>query len=98
MADDFIAGLCERVRDHARRKEPLRIRGGGTKDFYGEAPSGEPLEMSPYSGIVAYEPKELVLTGRAGTRLAEIEGALAAQRPMLALEPPPFGDPATNRG
>jgi len=90
MADDFITGLCERVRDHAQRKEPLRIRGGGTKDFYGEAPSGEPLEMSSYSGIVAYEPKELVLTVRAGTRLAEVEEALAAERQMLAFEPPEF--------
>src|SRR5258706_631333 len=98
MADDFIAGLCERVRDHARRKEPLRIRGGGTKDFYGEARNGEPLEMSSYSGIVAYEPKELVLTVRAGTRLAEIEEALAAERQMLAFEPPHFGDGATIGG
>jgi len=98
MADDFIAGLCERIRDHAGRKEPLRIRGGGTKDFYGEAPSGAPLEMSSYSGIVAYEPKELVLTVRAGTRLAEVEEALAAERQMLAFEPPRFGDNATIGG
>ncbi len=93
MADDFIAGLCQRVRDHAQRKEPLCIRGGGTKEFYGEAPRGEPLDMSAYAGIVAYEPKELVLTVRAGTRLAEVEATLAAERQMLAFEPPGF-DPA----
>ena len=67
MDADFIAGLCERVRDHAARKTPLRIRGGGTKDFYGEEPAGEALEMASYSGIVAYEPRELVVTVRAGT-------------------------------
>jgi glycolate oxidase FAD binding subunit len=98
MSDDFIAGLCERVRDHASRKEGLRIRGGGTKDFYGEAPQGVPLEMSGYSGIVAYEPKELVLTVRAGTRLEEVEATLAAERQMLAFEPPRFGAGATIGG
>ena len=95
---DFIADLCERMRDHAARKAPLAIRGGGTKDFYGEAVSGETLEMSSYSGIVAYEPRELVLTVRAGTRLAEVEAALAAERQMLAFEPPHFGEAATIGG
>ena len=95
---DFIAALCERMRDHAARKAPLAIRGGGTKDFYGEAVSGEALDMSPYAGIVAYEPRELVLTVRAGTRLAEVEAALAAERQMLAFEPPHFGAGATIGG
>ena len=96
--DDFIASLCERVRDHAARKSPLRVRGGGTKDFYGEASSGEPLEMSAYAGVVAYEPKELVVTVRSGTRLADLEAELAAQRQMLPFEPPHFGDAATIGG
>ena len=98
MGGDFIADLCERVRDHAARKAPLRIRGGGTKDFYGEGHAGEVLDMSPYSGIVAYEPKELVLTVRAGTPLAEVEAALSAERQMLPFEPPHFGDGATIGG
>jgi glycolate oxidase FAD binding subunit len=101
MGGDFIAALCERVRDHAARKAPLRIRGGGTKDFYGEGHkghAGEVLDMSPYSGIVAYEPKELVLTVRAGTPLTEVEAALSAERQMLPFEPPHFGDGATIGG
>ena len=98
MADTFIAALCERVRDHAARKRPLRIRGGGSKDFYGEGFEGEDLDMSPYAGIVAYEPKELVLTVRAGTRLDEIESALASERQMLPFEPPHFGEKATIGG
>ncbi len=98
MADDFIKALCERVKDHAARKAALRIRGGGTKDFYGARLEGEPLEVAAYAGIVAYEPRELVLTVRAGTRLAEIEPALAAEGQMLAFEPPRFGDAATIGG
>ena len=98
MSDDFIAALCERVRDHAARKAPLRIRGGGSKDFYGQSCSGEGVELSPYAGIVAYEPRELVVTVRAGTPLAELESALAAERQMLPFEPPHFGERATIGG
>jgi glycolate oxidase FAD binding subunit len=96
--DEFIPSLCERIRDHAERKRPLRIRGGSTKYFYGEESEGESLDISPYCGIVAYEPKELVLTVRAGTPLAEVEAALAAERQMLAFEPPHFGAGATIGG
>jgi glycolate oxidase FAD binding subunit len=91
MDNSFIASLCERVRDAAARKAALRIRGGGTKDFYGEDAKGESLDMLEYGGIVAYEPKELVLTVRAGTPLELIEAALGAERQMLPFEPPHFG-------
>jgi glycolate oxidase FAD binding subunit len=96
--DDFIADLAERVRDHAARRAPLRIRGGGSKDFYGEHCEGETLDVSGYAGIVAYEPKELVLTVRAGTRLTEVERELASARQMLPFEPPHFGAGATIGG
>ena len=91
MASGFIAELCERVSAAAAAKRTLRIRGGGSKDFYGGAPTGEIVETGGYSGIVAYEPKELVLTVRAGTPLSAVESALAAERQMLPFEPPHFG-------
>ena len=98
MAETFITDLCERVREAGSRKAALRVRGGGTKDFYGEAPSGEILDVAPYSGIVAYEPKELVLTVRAGTPLSEVERVLGSERQMLAFEPPRFGPGSTIGG
>ena len=98
MASDFITGLCERVKQAAAAGSPLRLRGGGTKDFYGNAPRGEAVEMGAYSGIVAYEPKELVLTVRAGTPLPEVESALARERQMLPFEPPHFGGGAATIG
>jgi glycolate oxidase FAD binding subunit len=98
MSEPFIAALCERIRDHAARKAPLAVRGGGTKDFYGQGCVGEVLDMRPYAGIVAYEPKELVVTVRAGTLLVDLESALAAERQMLAFEPPHFGEGATIGG
>jgi glycolate oxidase FAD binding subunit len=70
----------------------LRLRGGGTKDFYGQALEGEVLDTRAHSGIVAYEPSELVITARCGTRLAEVESAMRAQGQGLAFEPPHFGE------
>ena len=98
MTDTFIRDLCERVKDHAARKAPLRIRGGGSKDFYGEPPAGELLDTSTLSGITSYEPSELVVTVRAGTSLAELEAVLAERGQCLPFEPPHFAGGATVGG
>ncbi|MBI4983945.1 MAG: glycolate oxidase subunit GlcE [Rhodocyclales bacterium] len=90
MSDDrdIAEELAARV---AAAAGPLRIRGGGSKDFYGNALQGEVLDVAGHRGIVAYEPAELVVVARAGTPLAAIEQTLAAQGQMLAFEPPHFG-------
>ncbi len=99
MADPFVNELCERIRERARTRQPLRIRGGGTKDFYGAADAtGEILDVSAHAGVVAYEPKELVVTVRTGTRLADLERVLVDERQMLPFEPPHYGDGATIGG
>ncbi|MBE7422712.1 MAG: glycolate oxidase subunit GlcE [Zoogloeaceae bacterium] len=90
--NDLTEQLRERVLAAAVDKVPLRIRGGGSKDFYGNAPEGALLETHAHTGLVAYEPTELVVTVRAGTRLAELETVLAEQGQMLAFEPPHFGE------
>jgi len=93
--DPSISELSERIREAAAQKRALRIRGGGSKDFYGYKLEGEPLNVSGHRGVVDYEPSELVMTARAGTPLLEIEEALAAGGQMLAFEPPHFGPNAT---
>ncbi|WP_420476799.1 glycolate oxidase subunit GlcE [Noviherbaspirillum sp. ST9] len=79
-------------------KTPLRILGGGTKDWYGQSLQGEILHTRAYTGIVAYEPTELVIVARAGTPLSEIEAALDERNQMLAFEPPRFGAASTIGG
>jgi glycolate oxidase FAD binding subunit len=96
--DAVLIELRDRVRAAAAARRALCIRGGGTKDFYGEAPAGEPLDMRGYRGVVAYEPTELVITARCGTPLAEVQATLAERGQMLAFEPPAFGDAATIGG
>ncbi|AYQ27602.1 MULTISPECIES: glycolate oxidase subunit GlcE [unclassified Polaromonas] len=90
--DDVIASMAARVQSAAAAGTPLRIRGGGSKDFYGQALQGDMLDMAAYAGIVSYEPSELVVTVRAGTPLAELEALLAAQGQCLPFEPPHFGE------
>jgi glycolate oxidase FAD binding subunit len=88
----------EQVRAAALEKRALRIRGGGTKDWYGQRIEGDVLDTRAYSGIIDYEPTELVITARSGTPLAQIEAALAERGQMLAFEPPHFGEGATFGG
>ena len=90
--------MLDSFRERILERKPLRIRGGGTKDFYGQEPAGDILDTRSHAGIVAYEPTELVITAKCGTPLAEIKSALAARRQMLAFEPPGFGEGATIGG
>jgi glycolate oxidase FAD binding subunit len=98
MSSDFIPDLCARVSTASAEQRALRLRGGGSKDFYGGPLRGEVVDMSAYSGIVAYEPRELVLTVRAGTPLAQVEATLAAERQLLPFEPPHFAGGAATIG
>jgi len=93
-----LHALIARIRDAADRGTPLRIRGGGSKDFYGGPLQGEPLDTSSLTGIASYEPSELVVTVRAGTPLAELEALLAKQGQCLPFEPPHFAGRATVGG
>ena len=95
---EVVAQFADAIRAAAAEKRPLRLRGGGTKDFYGQTLQGELLDTRAYAGIVAYEPSELVITARCGTSLAELELALRAEGQLLAFEPPHFGPGATIGG
>jgi glycolate oxidase FAD binding subunit len=96
--DEQLAPLVEHIRAAAAQGRPLRIRGGGTKDFLAERLEGELLETRSLRGILNYEPSELVVTARAGTPLAELEQALAGCGQCLPFEPPHFGAGATVGG
>ncbi|KQY18719.1 glycolate oxidase [Massilia sp. Root133] len=93
-----MQNLVDHFQELVRNGRPLRIRGGGTKDWYGQRLEGDILDTRDYTGIVDYEPTELVITARCGTPLADIEAALAQQGQMLAFEPPHFGSGATLGG
>lgn len=76
----------------------LQIQGGQSKAWYGNPSQGAVLSAAEHSGILNYEPSELVITARAGTPLIELEAALAAEHQGLAFEPPHFAVTATLGG
>ena len=93
-----LNSLIDAVRHAAADGRTLRLRGGGTKDFWGQSLTGEVLDTRGYQGIVSYEPSELVVTARCGTPLAELEAVLDEKGQYLAFEPPHFGVGATVGG
>lgn len=96
--ESIFEPFAQRIRDAAASGTPLCIRGGGSKDFYGERLEGELLETAPLAGITSYEPTELVVTVLAGTPLAELERALAQRGQCLPFEPPHFAGAPTIGG
>ncbi|MDA8383122.1 MAG: glycolate oxidase subunit GlcE [Betaproteobacteria bacterium] len=97
-ATDLSPALRSQVLAALEAGTALKICGGDSKHFLGRTTAGQVLSLSGHHGIVDYDPRELVLTARAGTRLAEIEETLAQAGQMLAFEPPRFGARATLGG
>jgi len=83
-ADALAAIVAEAAHDGTR----LLLRGGGSKDAVG-APTKEAriVDMRGFSGVVDYDPPELVLTVKAGTPLAEVQALVAERGQMLAFDP-----------
>ena len=73
----------------AAENTPLDVAGDGSKSALGRPPVAEHVvDLTGLAGISLYEPEELVLSAAAGTKMAEIERAVAERHQMLAFEPP----------
>jgi len=95
---DAIQSIQAQVAQAARQQSHLRIVGGGTKDFLGQALHGDTLSTRALIGEIAYEPTELVVTAGAGTPLSQLEGLLAAHNQYLPFDPPRWGADTTLGG
>lgn len=84
--------LADAVRWALDAGEPLELTGTGSKRGLGRpVQTAYALDLSDLSGVVAYEPEELVLTVKAATPMAEIEPLLRGRGQHLAFEPPDLG-------
>jgi glycolate oxidase FAD binding subunit len=100
-----LARMIDQIKSAKPGRTILNIKGGGSKDFFGEAttrdmPKGprlQVLDVRELAGITSYEPTELVVTARGGTSLVELEAALAEKGQCLPFDPPHFG-PGTTVG
>jgi len=99
LEQDLSFGLQQQVQQAAIDVAPLKIMGGNTKAFYGgRCDASKVLYITGHSGVIDYEPSELVITARSGTRLVDIIELLANQRQTLGFEPPDFNGKATLGG
>lgn len=91
MADIFAqleSEVVDAVREAREQRRTLEIVGGGTRRSFGRLTQCEDmLDLSALSGVVNYEPEELILTVKPGTPLAAIESVLAAKKQRLGFEP-----------
>ena len=89
---DTAQQLVDTVQWALSAGEPMEVVGAGTKRRLGRpVQAGYALDLSALSGVVAYEPEELVLTVRAGTPMAEVLPMLAERRQHFAFEPQDLG-------
>lgn len=98
MDQDQTEALTGAVQRAIEARQPLRARGHGSKAFYGNPGAGEALDVTGHSGVLSYEPGDLVITARAGTPLDELDAVLASKGQMLGFEPPRFGGRGTLGG
>ncbi len=98
LMDKLTKQWAAQLEQANRQQTPINICAGNTKQFYGGEPTGEPLDVRDNSGILNYDPAELVIVARAGTPIAEIESALAENQQMLGFEPPFSAQGATLGG
>jgi glycolate oxidase FAD binding subunit len=82
------AQAVEFVRSARENKTPFEIVAGGTRRSVGK-PIGELplLDVSGLSGIIKYEPEELILTAAPATPLAEIHALLSTKGQRLGFDP-----------
>lgn len=90
MADVFTQQLSEQIQQAVSEKRTLQVVGNNSKVPLSEGV--ETVELSKNSGIISYEPSELVVTVKSGTKLTDLSAALAERKQMLAFEPPDYGD------
>lgn len=91
MAPDTEEGIAEAVRGAAG---PLLVQGNGTKEaMLRPVQAAQTLSTSRLAGITLYAPNELVMSARAGTKLADVEAALAERGQQMIGEPPHIHGP-----
>lgn len=92
MVDVLSPTTPEQLRDAVGwalgSETPLEIIGSGSKRAFGHAvKTNAVLDCSKLSGILFYEPEELVISAHAGTPLADIKAALAEKNQQFHFEP-----------
>lgn len=90
-SNDDSASLLTQIADTIDAKSSVRIVGGNSKAMLGGLSTDDnsrELSTLSHSGIIQYEPTELVVSVRAGTALADLKKTLSESDQMLPFDPP----------
>ena len=88
LTPDDEAGIAQVILDASAQVTPLEILGGGSKSGFGRPiNAAQTLSLQGLNGISLYEPGALTIVAKAGTPLADVEAALAAEGQRLPFEP-----------
>jgi glycolate oxidase FAD binding subunit len=79
--------LCDIIGSAASSGSKIEFQGGGTRAEFGGEREVQTVSLAALSGVIDYDPAELVLTVRPATLLADVETLVAAEGQMLAFEP-----------
>jgi glycolate oxidase FAD binding subunit len=79
--------LADAIADAVRTGERIELRGGGSKAAVGAPRDARVLGVAGFTGVVDYDPAELVLTVRPGTPLADVQALVGERGQMLAFDP-----------
>lgn len=84
--------LTQVIRDALAGQQKLSISGHGSKRQWLPTPPADAqmLCLAEYSGVLDYQPQELVVTALAGTPVKELEKILLQNHQQLAFEPPQY--------
>lgn len=81
--------VAEVLQQASQDKQSLYLQGTATKAaLHEKVDAANILSMAGYSGVIDYEPEELVLVVKSGTLLEEVQQLLDEKQQMLAFEPP----------
>ena len=94
----LVENLQQRVKEAFSSGEKLDVQSGNSKRFLGRTPSGEVISVANNTGVVEYDPAELVMTVKSGTRLSEIREHLAKHNQYLPFDAPQFSSNSTIGG
>ena len=97
---EALQQLVEQVSAARRAGNTLRIRGGDSKaQIIGrDCEADTELAVAGYQGVSDYQPRELVLSARAGSCISDLQALLAKEGQTLPFDPPPFAGRATLGG
>ncbi len=87
------AGIVAAVLGAHDAGEPLLVLGNGTKSgFLRPVQAARSLSLRNHAGITLYSPKELVVSARAGTTLADLQAELSRAGQHIIAEPPDLSE------